>query len=185
AQYYDAHGKLISEIKAGKGYQSLFEKEALYQSVEFKNGKPEGIIQTFLPNGSIHSSFQIKDGKKNGEECIYYPERKQPKLSLNWRDDVLQGIAKTWYENGILESQREMHHNKKQGLCFGWFKDGSLMLMEEYENDLLMKASYFKRDDTNAVSKIEAGKGIATLYDADGYYIHKITYEKGKPILED
>lgn len=185
ARYYDIDGKLISEIKAGKGYQSLFEKGTLLQSVEFKNGKPEGIIQIFLPDGTIHSSFQIKDGKKNGEERIYYSESKQPKLSLNWRDDVLQGMAKTWYENGILESQREMHHNKKQGLCFAWFKDGSLMLMEEYENDLLMKASYFKRDDTNPVSKIEAGKGTATLYDADGYLLHKITYEKGKPILED
>ncbi len=185
ASYYNASGELVSEIKEGRGRQTLFESGVLHTTVEFLSGKPEGLIQIFRPDGTVDSSFHIKDGKKNGEEMIYYPHQTQPKLSLFWRDDSLQGMVKTWYENGVMESQKELNHNKKQGLSFGWFKDGSLMLMEEYENDLLVKASYFKRGEPNPVSKIESGKGIATLHDPDGYLIQKISYDKGKPLLEE
>ena len=96
----------------------------------------------------------------------------------------LDGAYKTWYENGVMESQREINANKKHGLSFAWFKDGSLMLSEEYENDLLLKGSYFKKGDKNPVSKVESGKGYATLYDKDGLFLKKISYDKGKPILD-
>jgi hypothetical protein len=58
------------------------------------------------------------------------------------------------------------------------------MLMEEYENDLLMKGSYYKKYEKKAVSKIENGSGVATLYDKEGKFLKKITYEKGLPEKE-
>ena len=58
------------------------------------------------------------------------------------------------------------------------------MLMEEYENDQLVKGSYFNKDGKKPVSKIENGKGLATLFDKDGRPIKKIVYEKGSPQKE-
>jgi hypothetical protein len=57
--------------------------------------------------------------------------------------------------------------------------------MEEYENDLLMKGTYFKRGEKSPVSKIEAGKGIATLHTGDGIFVRKCPYEKGHPKLDN
>ena len=77
-----------------------------------------------------------------------------------------------------------MNNNKKHGLSFAWYKEGDLMLMEEYENDLLVKGSYYKNWEKTAISKVENGKGIATLFDKDGRLIRKIDYEKGIPLNE-
>lgn len=189
ATYYDPTGKQIAEIKEGKGSQAIFQGEFLYSSVEYHGGVPDGAVKVFAPDGTLHCSYHVKDSKKEGEEIEYYPskaaDKPLPKICVHWHEDKLQGVIKTWYPNGVLESQREINGNKKQGLSFAWYKNGDLMLMEEYENDLLAKGSYFKKADKMPVSKIEGGKGVATLYSCDGIFIRKIGYEKGHPKLED
>jgi len=110
-------------------------------------------------------------------------EKPIPKLFINWENDQLQGQIKTWYPSGQVESQRELHNNKKQGTSFAWYKNGDLMLTEEYENDLLVKGAYYKKGDKKAVSKIDSGKGVAYLHTPEGIFLKKINYEKGKPLL--
>lgn len=182
--YYDQNGFSLSEIREGKGKQTLFKDGLLFSTVEFQSGAPEGEVMIFNEDGCLASSYSMKNSMKNGDEWEYYPKRNgapQPKLCLHWRDDVIQGVVKTWYENGMLESQREMNGNKKHGLCFAWFREGDLMLMEEYEDDTLVKGSYFKKWEKKPISKVENGKGIATLHDSDGHFLKKIVYEKGLP----
>ena len=53
------------------------------------------------------------------------------------------------------------------------------MLLEEYENDILISGKYFKKNFSTPISTITMGTGIATLYDEDGLFIKKIKYEKG------
>jgi len=189
ASYYDRSHTLLAEIRQGQGKQALFKDETLEAFIEYTQGIPEGEVRFFFPDGSLQSTHYIKEGMKNGPEIEYYPSKSQekpkPKLSVHWHDDILQGVVKTWYPNGEMESQREIISGKKQGLCFAWYKNGDLMLMEEYENDLLVKASYFKKSDKMPVSKIEAGKGIATLYTSEGIFIRKVSYEKGIPKIDD
>ncbi len=185
--YYNANEKEISRVENNAGFQAVFENQTLASLVEYHQGIIEGEVKNFNPKGQLVSLYHIKDGMKEGEEWEYYPSNEakpSPKLCLQWKEDTLQGTVKTWYENNVLESQREMHDNKKLGPSYAWFKDGSLMLMEEYENDLLIKGSYFKKDGKKPISKIESGKGIATLSDKDGRLIKKIVYEKGAPVQE-
>jgi antitoxin component YwqK of YwqJK toxin-antitoxin module len=187
ASYYDPSGKCISEVKSGRGKQAQFKDSQLQTLVSFFGGIPAGETQLFYPNGTLHCSYILEDGKKNGEEWEYYSseegERRRPKLCVHWNEDRIQGQVKTWYSNGQLESQREFNGSKKQGVSFGWYKNGDLMLVEEYDNDLLIKGSYYKKGDKKIVTKIESGKGIATLYSSDGILLKKVSYEKGKPQL--
>jgi antitoxin component YwqK of YwqJK toxin-antitoxin module len=184
------NGKLITgvyahdeaKIKEGKGKRVIFEDGKIDSIVEYRDGVPYGQIQVFNELGVLCSTFTIKDGKKNGEEVEYFPNGKQPKFALHWHDDIIQGIEKSWYENGVMESQREMNNNKKHGLSFAWYRDGQLMLMEEYDHDNLIKGTYYKKGDKSPVSMIESGAGIATLFDPDGILLKKINYEKGKPL---
>jgi antitoxin component YwqK of YwqJK toxin-antitoxin module len=187
ASYYDPSGKCVAEIKNGQGKQAQFKDERLQALVTFSSGIPEGEVQLFYPDGTLHCSYTVKEGKKNGEEWEYYSSavagQQRPKLSVHWSEDQIQGQVKTWYSSGQIESQREFSGNKKQGISFAWYKSGDLMLVEEYENDLLIKGSYYKKGDKKIVSKIESGKGIASLYTSDGIFLKKISYEKGKPQL--
>ncbi len=185
--YYYPDGTSASVIKKGQGKQALFENAALHTLVEYKAGEPCGRVELYEPSGALRQEYHIHEGKKTGEEKEYYltsTSKLLPKLSVMWHEDKIHGTVKTWYENGVMESQREVNANKKHGLSFAWYKDGSLMLSEEYENDILLKGSYFKKGNKNPVSKVESGKGYATLHDKDGLFLKKITYDKGKPILD-
>ncbi|HEX2580301.1 MAG TPA: hypothetical protein VHK67_07865, partial [Rhabdochlamydiaceae bacterium] len=185
--YYSPDGKEISHVKNSNGFQALFENSLLVSLVEYQKGIPEGQVKTFNPKGQLISLYHLKENMKEGDEWEYYPSddvKPSPKLCLQWKEDTMHGTVKTWYENGVLESQREMHDNKKHGPSYAWFKDGGLMLTEEYENGHLIKGSYFKKDSKKPISKIENGKGIATLSDKEGRLTKKIVYEKGIPQAE-
>ena len=183
ASYFTKTGELLSSIKEGSGKQAIFQEDYLEALVEYKEGKPEGKVELFSKEGALISSYETKEGKKNGEEIAYFPGTLTPKLSIEWRDDSIEGFVKTWYKEGGQESQKEMHKNKKNGHTFAWYKTGDLMLMEEYEEDLLIKGSYFKKKEKNPISKVEKGTGVATLFDADGHLIQKVSYQKGEPQL--
>lgn len=181
AQYYDLKGMKVAEISQGKGNRAVFGKDQLHELHSFKNGVQEGEVKVFDEKLNLIRSYSVKNGEKQGEEIDYLPGSAQPKLLLTWHEGVLQGPVKTWYENGVLESQREMSGNKKNGLLTAWYQNGSLMLVEEYDNDKLIKGEYFRTGEKASVSKVIKGKGVATLFNQEGYFSKKIYYHDGRP----
>lgn len=187
AVYYNFQGRVVSKISEGQGLQTIYEKGKLVSQYAFKNGKREGKVYLYSPNEILESEYTTKEGIKHGEEWVYYPsttKEVKPKLCLNWYEGKLQGRVKTWYLTGGLESEREMYHNKKNGPALAWYKNGDLMLTEEYENDLLTKGLYMKKGEKSSASSVEHGEGVATLYDPEGHFLKKVIYHKGAP-LED
>jgi hypothetical protein len=59
------------------------------------------------------------------------------------------------------------------------------MLIEEYEQDKLLRGEYYSKGERFPISTIDEGKGIATLFNSDGSLICKIEYKNGKPCLEE
>ncbi len=55
-------------------------------------------------------------------------------------------------------------------------------VLEDYENDKLMRGKYFKKNHQEPISTIVSGSGTASIYDEDGSFLRKITYLKGVPI---
>lgn len=189
ASYFDSQGNLVSKIEDKEGKKAQFKEGYLHSLTQYQKGVPEGEVQIFHPNHVLYRSYFLHQGKKEGEEVEYYPaqpgEPLHLKLLLSWHEDKIQGQVKTWYPNGQIESQREITNNKKQGLCFAWYKNGDLMLLEEYEFDRLLKGTYYKKGDKKAVSKIDGGKGTASLYSADGIFLRKVLYDKGIPQMNE
>lgn len=190
-RYSSKQGILICEVKSGFGYQAMFKDSSLERIIEYRRGQPEGTVKVYSPNGELKSLYHIKNGRKQGEEIEYYSSQERmdgegkeplPKLSLPWESDMISGNVKTWYNDGKLQSQREISRNKKNGASIAWYRDGSLMLMEEYEEDRLMSGQYFKKSRKESVSTISNGNGTATLYDDMGGFLRKVQYVKGKPV---
>jgi antitoxin component YwqK of YwqJK toxin-antitoxin module len=190
AVYYDPMGRTISEIEDGSGFRSIFENGFLSLLVQIRQGSPEGGVKQYTPKGDLLGIYHIKNGKKHGEEISYFLPNERleagkeplPKLSLNWDRGQIHGSVKTWYSSGQIQSQREYSRNKRSGTSLSWYRDGSLMLIEEYEEDRLLKGQYYKKSGRDPVSSIVNGSGIATLYDEDGIFLHKVTYAKGEPV---
>lgn len=184
--YYDLKGELLSEVIDGFGFQARYFDGAL-MLVEFQVGIPHGLVKEHTSSGDVVRTFFIKDGRKNGEEIEYFvpstnPKNPQPKLSLNWKDNTIHGSVKTWYDNGQLRSEREYSLNQKIGPSLAWYKEGSLMMYEEYEDDRLLKGQYYKIHEKQPISSILNGSGIATIYDENGKLLRKVVYLNGKPV---
>ncbi len=183
-KYYDKTGKLIEEVHKGNGIKVVFNEASIEKLIEYQFGKPEGKVQVF-EKGQLERVFYIKNDQKTGEEIEYFlTNDKTPKISINWVEDKIQGVVKTWYPSGQLQSQKEMYQNKKNGLSSAWYQNGSLMLLEEYENDHLVKGSYYKKDEKTPVSTITNGNGIATMHDENGFFLKTIKYNKSFPEVE-
>jgi antitoxin component YwqK of YwqJK toxin-antitoxin module len=180
--YYNYDGSSISAIEGGSGYRAIFGKQTLQELQQYQNGIQEGCVKVYDEEKNLISLYSIKEGEKEGEEIDYFPFSSQPKLLLTWHRGILQGPVKTWYENGQLESQREMSENQKQGLLTAWYRNGALMLVEEYECDKLLKGEYYRMGEKVPLSQIEKGKGIATLFNPEGNFSRKVYYQDGKPL---
>jgi antitoxin component YwqK of YwqJK toxin-antitoxin module len=185
-KYFDRNDEQVSQIVDGKGTRAVFGKESVCELQQFMDGRQEGSIEKFSPDGKLVSRHKTKEGLKHGEEVFFYDQGKfakelRPKLSINWYKGNIQGLVKTWYPEGQQESQREMTSNNKNGMLTGWYKNGALMLIEEYDQDVLVKGEYYKNGSKLPISEVNDGEGLVTLFDADGNFIRKINYRNGKP----
>jgi antitoxin component YwqK of YwqJK toxin-antitoxin module len=186
-KYYDLKGCPVSEVTKGCGNRALFSKTALSELHEYRNGIEEGLVQVFSASGLLLSSHEVQNQLKHGDEIIYYTTpvitgNPQPKVLITWTRGMIQGIVKTWYPNGIIESQREMSNNQKNGILTTWYEDGNLMMIESYEKDKLVRGEYFQTGSRIPISEVIAGNGTVTLYDSIGKYLRKVSYYNGRPI---
>jgi antitoxin component YwqK of YwqJK toxin-antitoxin module len=181
--YLNSEGDEVAKIEGGKGWRVVFTKEG-YEYQEFRDGILEGEVKVIDQQGHLLRCYHVKNNLKNGEDTLYYilPEATlRPKLAVNWVDSNIHGLVKTWYENGNQESQREMTRNQKNGLLTAWYRDGHLMMIEEYDNGKLVKGKYFRKGEKNLISKVFGGRGTATLFDGEGNFLRKISYNNGMP----
>jgi antitoxin component YwqK of YwqJK toxin-antitoxin module len=145
------------------------------------NPYPEGSVEVFNEKSNISRVYHVKNNLKHGSDTEYFEKSVTPKISIHWHEGLIQGIVKTWYKDGQLESQKEINANKKNGLSTAWYVNGSVMLIEMYEDDKLIKGEYFKKDNTSPSSRIVEGSGIASLYDSEGNFLRQVNYNEGKP----
>jgi antitoxin component YwqK of YwqJK toxin-antitoxin module len=184
-RYFDEEGVCVGEVRKGKGVRVVFGGggRVLY---DFARGRSVGRVREFGKRGELVRVYCVRDGVKEGEEIEYYwdlfGEEQAKKLALTWRGGEIQGVVRTWYENGQIESQREMSHNVKNGMCTAWYQDGSLMFIEEYREDRLMKGEYYEQGASRPASRVKEGSGMASLFDAQGNFLARVTYVEGSPI---
>jgi antitoxin component YwqK of YwqJK toxin-antitoxin module len=183
--YWNPAKECVAEVTDSSGFQAVFTDQQLSELREIRQGIPDGSVKTFNMSGSLRSEYTVKGGKKHGDEIEYFPlkdasQPRVPKISIHWDQDSIHGLVKTWYDNGQLQSQREMCRNQQNGASCNWYRDGSLMSTEEYENGQLIRGQYYRKNQRDPISCITNGSGVATLYDEEGVFLKKVCYSKGK-----
>lgn len=189
--YYDLSGVLVAQIERGSGRRALFGKSGVIQLQEYRQGSQEGEVRAIDEKGRTRQLWYLnREGEKEGIEREFWCEEEEeeplkPKLEVTWSSGMLQGKATTWYRDGTLQSQRELVANQKNGMLTAWYRDGSLMLVEQYEKERLIRGEYYRRGESYPISEIDDGDGLATLYDEEGIFLHKVIYQGGRPLLVD
>lgn len=190
--YWDRSGEVEEEVKGGTGFRVVYNEEGGKEIHQYVDGVVAGAIKVYGRRGQLLSCYHVKEGVKQGEEIYYYDSPFQassqtcgkaprPKLSIHWHDGEIQGVVKSWYPSGQVESQREVGQNKKNGVSTAWYVDGSLMLVEEYVNDQLVKGEYYPMGSSLPISRISKGSGVATIFDAEGGLVRRVVYVEGEP----
>lgn len=185
AKYFLPTGEEVSSITKGWGNRTIFRKGKITTQHEVENGKPEGKVSLFDSHGHLERTYYVRSDKRHGTETWYFPESNQKQRSIQWVDDEIHGIVQTWYTNGIMESSREFCHNQKHGMSTSWYKDGSTMLVEEYQFDKLIRGRYHKKGFSEPISQVDHSSGVVTLFDGDGNLIETVTYRDSVPEIKD
>lgn len=188
--YYDQDAECIAQISEGMGIKAVFGKEGIVELQEYLYGVIDGEVRQIDRYGRVSALYHVKNGCKHGEEINFFEALRLqqiliPKLSIMWFEGKIQGVVKTWYDNGTQESQREISNNKKNGHSTAWYRDGSLMLIEEYEQDQLLRGEYYSKGEKFPMTTVDDGTGTVTLFDSDGSLIRKMEYKNGKPCLDE
>ncbi len=185
-KYYDQADNCVSCVRDGCGQRAVFGEKCVREYHTYFNGVEDGEVRMLADDGTLIKTWIIKDEVKHGPETEYYPtpglgQRAMPKLEITWYEGRIQGLVKTWYPNGIQESQREMANNAKNGLLMAYYRNGSLMMIEDYLDDKLIKGEYYRRDEKIPVSEVDNGDGVAMIFDPDGTFLKKINYRHSVP----
>jgi len=102
------------------------------------NGKKEGKMTEYYPEGPIKTERFFKDGKEEGRTVIYYPDGKI-KETQYYADGLKQGGDTIWYEDGQIQFVLEFDKGKKNGYLRKWAPDNSLTFEAKYEMDSLVE----------------------------------------------
>ena len=83
-------------------------------------------------NGKLEKEINFKEGKPNGL-VKHWDENGQLDLEQNVIDGKADGLCKSWYENGQLEYQKNYKDGKQEGLYQSWHKNGQLKCKWNYK----------------------------------------------------
>jgi len=144
---YFENGKLKSEAhyidgtrtKTKEGIKHGMEKVyyiegALAYSVNYVNGKRDGVMIWWDKDGNIIKELHYNLGKLDGWEITYFPNGKI-KSKVLYKNDLKEGLYKEFFDNGQLALIVPYKHGKKEGIQREYSYSGKLYTEVLYKNN--------------------------------------------------
>lgn len=128
-------------------------------------------------NGKLMMSINFKDGKKDGLGKHWY-ENGQLKKEENYKDGKADGLTKYWYENGQLKSEENYKDGVINGLIINYYENGNISYEGSEKNGNLEGTHkfYYENGQLEMKGTIKDGKAISASveeYNENGQLIHK------------
>ena len=98
----------------------------LWNSMNFANGKMNGLWEEYGDDGRLRSKVMMVNGKAEGLWEVFY-DNDQIYYSHNYKNGIKEdGIFNAFFDNGQLRRQGNIKDGKKEGIWEYFNKDGSL-----------------------------------------------------------
>tara|TARA_B100001179_G_scaffold227216_1_gene209417 strand:+ start:193 stop:1155 length:963 start_codon:yes stop_codon:yes gene_type:complete len=136
----------------------------LMQKGHYKNGKVEGLLETYYKNGQLESRANYKNGEPYGPFEMYYDNGQ-----LEWRGIQkkwkLEGLHEGFHENGKLKESANYKNGKEDGLWENYYDNGQLESRGTYKDGELdgQWESYFENGQLKEKGNYKDGIAI-TLF---------------------
>lgn len=160
-----------------------------------KNGKVDGLVTYFRPNGQIKRTEKWEDGKLNGATLRW---RKNGSLKAReWYKDndlhgayvkrdssgnkmtkehyfegSLHGKSKSWWPNGVLGFRDVWVMGTKEGTSIEWDQSGTLVLSEEWRKGRKHGLSYSRFGENKYLCYFEEDVALWTMDISKGAITH-------------
>ena len=97
------------------------------------DGKTEGIMLEWYPNGNLRYRANWKNNMGNGKWEYFYPNGKLKSESF-YVNDMAQGIYREYHENGKLKMDATYMNNQIDGVELKYDKSGVLLSRKRYDD---------------------------------------------------
>jgi antitoxin component YwqK of YwqJK toxin-antitoxin module len=179
-QQWYGNGQKASECTYVSGqrnglHQEWYENGQKREEGTYVNGQLDGLYQRWYENGQMREEGTYVNGKENGlnqswhdnGHCRYtrntpirYDRHRHANGRLQSeipyagydRRDPEHGIARTWFKNGQLESEKEYKWGALHGTTRRWYMNGKRAEETEYANGLNLGWSILYHVDGSVIS---------------------------------
>lgn len=114
------------------------ESGAVTRRVQIVNGKKEGKMTDYYPDGKIKGERWFQNDLQTGRTVLYYPGG-QIMEAQYFVDGKKQGGDTVWYENGRTQFATWFETGKKNGYLRKWSPEGELIFEARYAMDSLVE----------------------------------------------
>ncbi|MBL7827718.1 MAG: toxin-antitoxin system YwqK family antitoxin [Saprospiraceae bacterium] len=115
-----------------------FETGVISRIIPMIDGKKEGIMRDFYPDGKLMAERAFQNNLQEGKTRIYYPSGNLKEVQ--YYTNGLQTDGDTlWYENGAIQFSVTFKANKKNGYLRKWDQQGQLIYESKYSMDSLVE----------------------------------------------
>ncbi len=130
-------------VKVSDGYLRNGKKEGLWTTYDpsgggiqkmdhYVNGALNGPSIVMSKRGQLDSETHYSNGKMNGKSATYKFGR--PLKETYYKDDVIDGVHKEYFNNGKLQKEVHFKNGKQHGLFKQYNEEGVVIMQYEYEN---------------------------------------------------
>ena len=116
SQLMYSEGKLFNGI----GFD-VYSNGKLKSEVNYKDGKKDGLHNSWNYNSQLWNERNYKDGKEDGLQRSW-DEDGQLEYEGNYKDGKEDGLQKEWYEDGQFRFEKNYKDGKEDGLQISWEK---------------------------------------------------------------
>jgi antitoxin component YwqK of YwqJK toxin-antitoxin module len=111
---------------------------AVTRRVQIVDGKKEGKMTDYYPEGQLVAERWLKNDKQEGRTLIFYPGGKIKEVQY-YKEGLQQDGDTIWYENGQIQFTSYHLNDLKNGYLRKWSPEGKLIFECRYANDTLVE----------------------------------------------
>ncbi|HQP12207.1 MAG TPA: toxin-antitoxin system YwqK family antitoxin, partial [Candidatus Omnitrophota bacterium] len=112
----------------------ILKKKAFYI-----NGQRNEWVETYSEDGSISAQAHYKYDLIDGDVKLFFPKTGQVRLETIFKDDILNGLSREYYENGVIKRETTYVNNIKEGPEVEYYPDGTKSVERVYQEDKVVQ----------------------------------------------
>ncbi|MCX2683901.1 hypothetical protein OQH60_08520, partial [Campylobacter sp. MIT 21-1685] len=113
------------------------EKKNIQYEINIRDGKLNGEITTYYPNGNLKSVGSYKENTKDDGCALYYYENGNVEAKFCFKNGQQHGIQEMFYKNGNKKSQSYYREGQALGDQFFFRENGTLLYKVDNTNETI------------------------------------------------